>query len=91
MESHGKLAADSTSLKWMSFDVNRNLRGTQDGKYEVDIKTGILKNCKMTANVEGSVQVMGHDLPFRVVINVEGEGRKNLRIIAVQILIYVTH
>ena len=83
MESHGKLAADSTSLKWMSFDVNRNLRGTQDGKYEVDIKTGILKNCKMTANVEGSVQVMGHDL--------EGEGRKNLRIIAVQILIYVTH
>ena len=60
----------------MSFDVNTNLNGSQDGKYEVDIKTGMLKNHKMTANVEGLIQVLGRDVPLKAEIKVEMEGRK---------------
>jgi hypothetical protein len=76
IESHGQMTADSTSLKYMGFDVNSNLSGSQEGSYEVDIKTGMLKGCKMTANVEGSVQVLGHEVPFKVDIKVEMEGKK---------------
>lgn len=65
IECQGEISSDSTAaLQGMA--ATAELKGQQQGSYSVDTKSGMLIECKVSANIEGSVQVVGRDIPVSI-------------------------
>ncbi len=53
-----------------------NLKGTQKGKLEIDIKTGLLLNSLSLTNISGEMQVMGRTVPIKIKIERKVKGKR---------------
>ena len=76
IESEGEMTSDKNESNLMGYSVTSNLQGNQQGEYEVDTKTGMLLKNKVTAKVEGSLQLMGKDIPVTIKTTVKMNGKK---------------
>lgn len=76
LSSEGKLSGDSASMQLMGYTVTPNLRGTQEGEYEMDTHTGMLLRAEIHEKVEGSIQMMGFDVPLTFEVTVKMKGQK---------------
>ena len=76
IESQGDITSDKTSTLLMGVDVVAELTGQQQGSYLVDIRTGMLVDCKMSADIEGKIQMIGRDIPVKISTSVKMNGRK---------------
>lgn len=76
IESEGEIATDSTSSNTMGYDVVSELKGSQEGIYAMDIKTGMLLTCNVTTRIEGTVQVMGRDAHVNMKTDIKIDGQK---------------
>jgi hypothetical protein len=76
IESEGDLTSDKSESNLMGYSVTSNLQGDQQGEYEIDTKTGMLLKNKVTAKVEGSIQIMGKDVPLTIKTTVKMNGKK---------------
>ncbi|HWK07237.1 MAG TPA: DUF6263 family protein [Puia sp.] len=76
IESRGVISSDTASALLMGYDVVANLSGQQQGSYSMDIRTGMLVNCKVTAEIEGKIQMMGRDIPVKMSTGVKMDGKK---------------
>ena len=59
----------SSTTTLMGSEVQANLEGTQKGTYEADITTGLLMKGKSTTSMEGIIQLMGREVPVKIVIS----------------------
>jgi Family of unknown function (DUF6263) len=76
LTSEGKLSGDSTSMQLMGYSVTPDLKGTQEGEYEMDTHTGMLLSAEIHAKVEGNIQMMGYDVPLTFEVTVKMKGQK---------------
>ena len=65
-ESSSMINDKNSKVAIAGLQVASALEGSQDGRYEIDINTGLLVNGKSQAIVEGLIQVMGQEIPVRV-------------------------
>lgn len=77
VESNGLISSDSTASSMMGYQFNSDLKGKQEGQYEIDIKSGMIANCKVSTNIEGTLNVMGREVPINMDIKIKIEGYKN--------------
>ena len=76
IESEGEIISDKTSTVLMGYDVVAELTGQQKGSYSMDIQTGMLVDCKISADIEGKLQLVGRDVPVKINTKVKMSGRK---------------
>jgi len=76
IESQGEVSSDKTSTFLMGYDVVADLTGQQQGSYSMDIRTGMLMDCKISSEIEGKIQMMGRDIPIKISTGVKMDGRK---------------
>jgi Family of unknown function (DUF6263) len=74
--SEGELSADSTGARIMGTQVTPDLKGSQQGEYEMDVHTGMLLRADILAKAEGTVQMMGMAIPMKVEMTVKVKGQR---------------
>ena len=75
--SEGIVTSDVKSNIVMGYNgVTANLKGEQKGEFEIETKTGMLINSRVTASVEGNLQVMGKEIPIAIKTSIKMSGRK---------------
>jgi Family of unknown function (DUF6263) len=76
IRSLGKISNDSTVVNLMGTNVSARLKGAQEAEYEMDTHTGMLVSANITASVEGSIDVMGQEVPLSLETTVKVEYQK---------------
>lgn len=71
IHSEGKLESSGTQTNLAGLQAMADLKGTQDGEYKIETKTGMLLQSQQKADIEGVVQTMGRQLPIRVKVSVK--------------------
>lgn len=73
----GTITSDNTGNNVMGMgDVTTDLKGGQEGEFEMETKTGMLISCRMKGKAEGTIHVMGKDIPVVVKSSVKIDGHK---------------
>jgi hypothetical protein len=68
--------SDSSTNKIMGYDVASTLKGKQKGHFEIDQATGLVMNSTNTSTIDGSIQLMGKDIPITITTNKTLVGKK---------------
>jgi hypothetical protein len=76
IESEGQIETDSLSTRLMGYAISGNLKGSQEGVYAMDIKTGVLISAEVKTNMEGTMQLMGMEVQVRLKTNITLDGKK---------------
>jgi hypothetical protein len=76
IETRGEIATDSTATGVMGVSVAPDLKGTQEGGYIVDIRTGMLVGAEINSEIEGTMQVAGRDVKVNIKTMVKIVGQK---------------
>jgi hypothetical protein len=70
VEEKSAIANDKkTSIDIMGYKVSTAMKGKQDGLYKIDTKTGMIINGESSAFMEGTMQIMGQEIPVTVKVN----------------------
>jgi Family of unknown function (DUF6263) len=65
------MTSEPGSINYQGMDVTADLKGEQEGEYQMDIKTGMLKSCEINSKVKGNMQVMGRDIPITIITKIK--------------------
>jgi len=76
IQSEGKMDSDTSTLDVMGFPVLAKLKGSQQSEYQLDTKTGMLISSEVKARFEGTLEVMGKEIPIDIYSSVTMEGKK---------------
>lgn len=76
IESKGEVASDKVDASMMGQSVTASLNGDQQGKYEIEAQTGMLLKNKTNAKMEGTIQMMGRDIPVTIETTLKMDGGK---------------
>ncbi len=79
IESSGKIISSNKggNSKELGLPIV-DLKGEQSGEFELETKTGMVISCRIKAEMEGVITVMGKEVPVKVWISVKVKGeRKN--------------
>lgn len=60
----------------MGNEVEANMKGSQEGQFETDTATGLLMKSETTTAIDGSMQMMGKDIPLSIKITKHIKGKK---------------
>jgi Family of unknown function (DUF6263) len=74
--STAEINGDSTSTKYMGYDVTTDITGDGRGEYEIDINSGMLLKASMTINATGTIQMMGREIPVAIEVTIKMNGKK---------------
>ena len=66
IETRGEIATDSAATGVMGMTAVPDLKGTQEGSYSVDIRTGMLVGAEINTEIEGTMQVAGRDVKVNI-------------------------
>ena len=90
INSEGTITSDNLPSTLMGLSgVIANLKGTQKGQFEVETKTGMLISCKIKADVDGNVKMMGREIPTDIKNSVTISGKKVKYVIPTKRLIFL--
>ena len=78
--SESEMESDPNPVAMMGYSVKPNLKRNQTGEYLVETKTGMLLNSKVEAHIEGTIQLMGKELPVKINSTLDIKGRKTKRL-----------
>lgn len=56
----------SNTSNVMGYEVMSNMKGTQKGYFETDVKTGMLLKSESSTALNGSMQIMGREVPIEI-------------------------
>jgi hypothetical protein len=78
IESEGKIVSNNSAkaAKPGEPEVITNLKGEQEGLFEMEKETGMLLRCSIKATIEGTVTVMGKEVPLKIKSLVKMNGRR---------------
>lgn len=74
--STGRITSDSAAVTLKDISVSSNMSGDQKGDYEVDAVSGMLLDCNIGSSVNGTMQMMGRDIPVSVTSTIKMKGKK---------------
>jgi hypothetical protein len=60
----------------MGNEVEANIKGNQESEFETDIATGLLMKAETSTSIDGSMQMMGKDIPLSIKITKHIDGKK---------------
>jgi len=66
IRSEGQVTGDSTASMLIGYSVKSDLKGTEEGSYKIDIRTGMPVSAEITAKIEGSVLLAGRDAEIKM-------------------------
>lgn len=72
----GNIQSDNKPSNIMGQEVIANMKGEQEGECTINILTGMLVTSKISAAANGTIQVMGRDIPVKVKITITVNGPK---------------
>ena len=72
----GDIGSDNSTLDLMGQKVSANLKGKQEGEYQLDIKEGMLLKGSITAKVKGTIKMTGKEIPVDIETSVIINGKK---------------
>jgi len=67
---------DGDSLNVLGYQALANLEGGQKGHFDVDTTTGMLMNGESTLSLEGKIQIMGREIPVKIISEKKMEGKR---------------
>ena len=77
IQSEGTIASDSSGTNLLdNSNASADLKGKQQGEYEIETKTGMLISAKISARVEGELTIMGTEVPVKIETSVKINGRR---------------
>jgi hypothetical protein len=76
IKSKGEVSSDKANANIMGQQVTSTLKGQQTGESEVEIKTGLLLNSKTQTDVQGTLQMMGQEIPISIRSGVKVDRKK---------------
>jgi len=74
--SETDISSDNTPVSVMGYNAVPVLKGTQQGKYEIETKTGMLINSEIESDIKGSIQIQGREIPIKIKITTTIDGKK---------------
>lgn len=74
--SKGEMTSEKGKSDVMGYEVSSNLSGQQKGKFEIEMHSGMLVKCSIDADIEGNLQIMGRDVPVKIITKVKMSGKK---------------
>ncbi len=60
------ISGEPGTINYMGTDVTADLNGEQDGEYQIDIKSGMLKSCEIRAKIKGTLQTLDKEIPVNI-------------------------
>lgn len=77
IESEGVISSDSSLTNATGLGgIPAELKGDQQGEYEMETKTGMLVSAKLKASIKGAVTAGGGDVPITIETSVKINGKK---------------
>jgi hypothetical protein len=74
---HGEITSDSSATNLMgTTNATANLKGIQEGEYEMDAHTGMLLGARISTNVDGTLTIIGREIPVTMEVNLKMKGQK---------------
>jgi len=77
INSKSTITSDKTPLAVMGYSVVPDLKGEQEGVYQVEASTCMLLNASITATVKGKLEMGGSAIPISIKLKVNIEGKKS--------------
>jgi len=74
--SQGEVTSDGASGNISGYDYTADLKGQQEGQFEVETSTGMVLNSSISSDVEGQLTMMGRQIPVKLHAMIKVEGRK---------------
>ena len=74
--SQGDVTSAGSSGVISGYDYTADLKGQQHGQFEIEIATGMLLNSSISSDIEGSLSVMGREVPVKLHTAIKMEGKK---------------
>ncbi|MEO6329833.1 MAG: DUF6263 family protein [Ginsengibacter sp.] len=66
INSEATMNSDTISTFMGYNDIIANLKGNQEGQFEVNMKTGMLVSCNVKSKVTGTIEMMGREIPVKI-------------------------
>jgi len=76
IDTEGAIKSDSATTKMMGYEVASDLKGRQEGEYTIETATGMLLSYRTTAKIEGTITLLGRDVPITIETSANLDGRK---------------
>ena len=77
ISAEGILTSNGASNSVMGYkDATAVLNGEQKAEFEIETKTGMLINGRITTKVDGKLQMMGREIPVKIKSSVKMNGKK---------------
>lgn len=77
IHSKSDMESDNTPLAMMGSAVIPNLKGKQNGEYEIEAKTGMVINATVRSEIKGTIQTMGKEIPITIETTQIIKGRRS--------------
>jgi hypothetical protein len=75
IESESEISSNSTSAM-MGIEALARLEGKQEGRFEADTRSGLLLTGQSTTSMDGTIQMMGKEIPVTIKITKHITGKK---------------
>jgi len=76
IHSEGRITADSAKGEMNGYQVASNLKGDQQGEFDMEAASGMLLRGFVDSKMAGTLQVLGRDIPVTISTSLKMEGRK---------------
>lgn len=76
IHSEGEILSDSSMTQMMGYQVTVHIKGSQEGDYEMETATGMLQTAGVKMHVEGTIQLLGKEIPLNLETTIKINGRK---------------
>jgi hypothetical protein len=70
------LESDNSPIVMSGYSVIPNLKGTQEGEYEMEATTGMLLNGTLKSEVKGNMQMAGREVPVNIMMRIIIKGKR---------------
>jgi hypothetical protein len=72
----GTMLSDSSVGNMSGYDFTADFKGKQEGELELEAKTGMLVSSNIAGEMEGTLTVMGRQVPVNIHTSMKAKGRK---------------
>lgn len=77
IEANGTISSNNAAAATTgAHSVTTNLKGTQQAQFEMEAKTGMMISCRMKAEIQGTIEVMGNEVPVTIKTSVSVKGKR---------------
>lgn len=76
IESEGEMTSDKAEANTMGYSVTSDLKGDQEGEYQVETSTGMVLKNNTSSTLKGTFQMMGKEIPVTIKTTLIMNGKK---------------